>query len=239
MTVFMEMENLNYIIIDYRASDETIKELKNLGCHIIKTQPILSLYDEVRGHSDMQLHAAGDDIICAPEAYKYYKSAICGKKVVCGKSKLKPKYPYDIAYNTCRMGDYVICRENFTDSEILDRYRRMNLKILNTKQGYAKCSICVADKESAITADEGIYNLLIKCGMNVLKISSKGVDLYGMQGFIGGASGLINENLLAFNGDLKTHPDYENIKSFCRNLGVDTISLCSGPLKDIGSIIRF
>lgn len=60
-----------------------------------------------------------------------------------------------------------------------------------------------------------------------------------MNGFIGGASGLINKNLLCFNGDIKTHPDYENINSFCKNVGVEVYSLNKGMLKDIGSIIAF
>ena len=60
-----------------------------------------------------------------------------------------------------------------------------------------------------------------------------------MQGFIGGASGLINKTTLCFNGDLKTHPDCNNIIDFCKNVGVDTISLNKGNLVDIGTIMQF
>ena len=59
-----------------------------------------------------------------------------------------------------------------------------------------------------------------------------------MNGFIGGASGLLEKNLLAFNGDIKMHHDSEIIIDFCKNVHVDTICLNSGKLKDIGSILR-
>ena len=73
---------------------------------------------------------------------------------------------------------------------------------------------------------------------NILK--KKGfIELYNMEGFIGGASGLIDNKTLCFNGNIKTHPDAENIKSFCKNAGVDVISLNNGNLKDIGSILVF
>ena len=56
-------------------------------------------------------------------------------------------------------------------------------------------------------------------------------------GFIGGATGLIAPDMLAVNGDLKTHPDYNNIVDFCKNYHVDIISLKNGSIYDIGSIL--
>ena len=93
------------------------------------------------------------------------------------------------------------------------------------------------NSETAITSDSGLYRLMASKGLNVLKISPYDIELYNMSGFIGGASGLLYDNLLAFNGDLSTHRDHKNIEDFCRNVGVDTVSLSHGILKDIGSII--
>ena len=102
----------------------------------------------------------------------------------------------------------------------------------------SKCSICVVNETSAITADEGMYNLLKKRGLNVLKIDPCDIELYGMNGFIGGASGLLEDDLLAFNGDIRTHRNRDSITGFCKNAGVKIVCLNTGKLADIGTIIR-
>ncbi len=226
--------------MDYRTEATTIDELHRLGASVFKTTPINSLYDEVKGHSDMQIHFIGKKAICAPEAYDYYKSFDFENiDIIPGTTALKSEYPYDIAYNVCSIGNYAICRPSYTAIEILSEYHNLKKEILNAKQGYAKCSICVVNNESAITADAGMYKLLKNNNFNVLKITEGYIELYKMKGFIGGASGLINNTTLCFNGDLRTHPDCDNIISFCKNVEVDVISLNIGNLKDIGSILKF
>lgn len=224
------------VIVDYRTDPEVIKELNRLGFDAVKTMPVKALYYEVNGHSDMQFHFTGSKAICAPEVYSYYKKLLPGIDIILGSKKIGPKYPYDIAYNTCVIGDHVICRCEYTADEILSEYS--DKQIVDTKQGYAKCSICVVNDNSAITSDNGLYKLMKKKGLNVLKISPCGIKLYGMTGFIGGASGLLDKDLLAFNGDLTTHRDHSNITAFCRDAGVNTVSLSRNELADIGSIIR-
>ena len=230
----------NRVLVDFRTEDITISELRNLGVDVYKTTAVNSLYGEVSGHPDMQIHFINNRAICAPETYNYYKSLnLRDVNIFSGTKQLKDKYPDDVAYNVCLLGDYVICRPLSVTIEILAEYRNLKKTILNSKQGYAKCSICVVNDNSAITSDNGIYKLLKEHNINVLKIQEGYIELYGMQGFIGGASGLINDSTLCFNGDLKTHPDCNNIISFCKNVGVDAISLNKGILKDIGTIMSF
>lgn len=224
-------------VIDYRTCAEVESELRLLGCDVIRTRPLSGLYDEIMGHADIQLHTISDKIICAPSVYGYYKSVFYDKEVVCGSLEPCLPYPKDIAYNVCNIGKYVICSKNHVAPEILTEYKNDGAIFLDVRQGYAKCNICIVNDESAITSDEGIYRELIKNRLNVLKIQSGYISLGNMQGFIGGASGLINKDTLAFCGDLSNHPDGENIKLFCRNIGVDTVKLKNGMLEDIGSII--
>ncbi len=229
----------NRVLVDYRTNYETIDELNRLGYCVFKTTPVDSLYEEVKGHADMQIHFINSKAFCAPEVYDYYnKLKIDGINLVLGSKPLKPTYPNDILYNVCNIGKYVISRPLCTAIEILSEYHSLKKEFLNARQGYAKCSICVVNDNSAITADNGMYKLLKSNGIDVLKIKDGYVSLYNMKGFIGGASGLINDTLY-FNGDIKTHPDYENIKSFCRNAGVEIYSLNNGPLIDIGTIMQF
>ena len=228
------------LLVDYRTDESSIEELRRLGATVYKTTPIKSLYFEIMGHADIQIHFVGKKAVCAPESYSYYKSLkLDGIELICGSNALKSEYPYDIAYNACTIGNYLICRPSHTAIEILSEYRSLKKDILSARQGYAKCSICVVNEETAITADEGMYKLLKDNKLNVLKINEGYIELYNMKGFIGGASGLIDNKTLCFNGNLKTHPDCDNIISFCNNVGVDAVSLNSGNLKDIGSILRF
>lgn len=227
------------VLVDFRTHTDAINSLKQLGVTVYKTTPIKTLYNEVMGHSDMQIHFIGKKAICTPEAYDYYVELnLSDIELICGSKSLKSTYPDDIAYNVCSVGDYVICRPLCAAIEIISEYQRMKKEILNTKQGYTKCNICVVNSQSVITSDDGIYKLLKNKKMNVLKIRPGYIELYNMEGFIGGATGLIN-NILYFNGDIKTHPDANNMIDFCKNVGVDTFSLNKGNLIDIGSILQF
>lgn len=241
MSALLEiMDKKNRVLVDYRTDNESIDELNKLGLNVYKTSPLNSLYNEVSGHPDMQIHFINNAAFCAPENYEYYSSFQFDnlKLVHCTKS-LSGKYPYDIAYNVCNVGNYVCCRASYTALEILSTYRSLNKEIVNVNQGYAKCNICIVSKKAIITSDDSIYRALHSKDIDILKIKKGYIELYNMEGFIGGASGLINEKILCFNGDLKTHPDCDNIISFAKNSGVDVISLNKGNLKDIGSIIQF
>ena len=230
----------NRVLVDYRTSEESVQELIKLGIDVYKSTRVESLYEEVAGHPDMQIHFINKKAICAPEVFQYYKSLdLTDIELVCGSKPLKPTYPDDVAYNVCNIGKYVILRPLSVTIEILEEYHYLKKEILKSKQGYAKCSICVVNDKSAITSDEGVYKLLKENNLNVLKITEGYIELNKMKGFIGGASGLINNDTLVFNGDLKMNPDYENIISFCKNVGVDAVSLNKGNLVDIGSILRF
>lgn len=222
------------VIADARLPREQCEELLRLGYEIIPTTPLAHLYDEIRSHADIQIHAAGERLICAPEVYMYYKERLKGADIVCGAREIGAEYPADILYNACGMGDTVICRKAHTAPEIQREYGR----VLDTRQGYAKCSICVVGERAAVTADEGIYKLLINNGFDALKIRPGGIRLGRMDGFIGGASGLLGDGLIVFAGDLMTHPDGAEIAAFCRSAGGYAVSLGKGELFDVGSIIR-
>ena len=74
--------------------------------------------------------------------------------------------------------------------------------------------------------------------MDVLLIRQGYIELPGVDyGFIGGSSFKVNKNTLAFTGNIKLHPDYNNIKSFAHNHNVELLSLTENTMIDIGSII--
>ncbi|MBQ3425973.1 MAG: hypothetical protein IJH37_02380 [Clostridia bacterium] len=221
------------VIADYRLPCGQAVELARLGYEVIPTAKLKNVYDEIQGHADIQLHRAGEKLICAPEVYGYYKNRLPDTDIVRGSLSVGSEYPSDIPYNACGFGDTVICRAAHTAPEVLIEYRR----VADTRQGYAKCSICVVSETAAITADEGIYKQLLENGFDALKIRPGYVRLGRMGGFIGGASGLLPGGLVAFCGDLMSHPDGAEIAAFCRANGAEAVSLGNGELFDAGSII--
>ena len=77
-------------------------------------------------------------------------------------------------------------------------------------------------------------------GVDVLVISSGNIVLEGYDyGFIGGASGKLNDESVIFFGNIKKHPDYRAIKAFLYKHKSNMIIACEDmPLTDIGGIVK-
>jgi len=56
-------------------------------------------------------------------------------------------------------------------------------------------------------------------------------------GFLGGATGLIGKNKLAFTGNLGIHKNYKEILSYLSLKAVDVVMLNDERLMDLGTII--
>lgn len=146
---------------------------------------------------------------------------------------LSPDYPNDVFLNTCIIGGAIL-----GSSAIADTWSDDHRKFFPVKQGYAKCSVCVVDKNSLITDDISIFDACKTLDIDALLVRKGSVKLNGFDyGFIGGCCGKISRDTLAFFGDIRTHCDYEKIKTFLDYRCVDALSLCSGNLVDVGSII--
>ena len=231
------MKNL---LVDFRISKTSEKTLLELGYNIVKTTKCDNLQDAVSGHPDMLVCRLSEkDFVAERTFYSIINPYFLKYNLIAGESKLNRDYPFDIAFNSARVGNYLICNEKYTDRKIIEYCFENNLKILNTKQGYTKCSICIVSENAIITADKGIYKLAADNKIDALLISNKGIVLNGYnEGFFGGATGLLEKNLLAINGNAKLLADYDDIRAFCSNYGVDIISLSDEAIQDIGTIIR-
>ncbi|MBP5166071.1 MAG: hypothetical protein ILP09_02280 [Oscillospiraceae bacterium] len=123
--------------------------------------------------------------------------------------------------------------EKASDNTMLD-----GRKIINVKQGYAKCSVCVIDEKHIISDDPGIYSACEKNGIECLYVRKGGILLDGFDhGFIGGSCFKANKNIVAFTGSLKKHPDEYIIMKYLEKLGIETVFLTNEPCFDVGSII--
>lgn len=231
-------KKVSHVLISHYAL-EAQKALKKL-----KITPILTdnceLFDNpVQSHPDMLfIHLKNNKCIVQRSSTDLVKKmSKLGFEVFLTKNNYTSSYPNDIGLNSTFIGNYLIGRVESIDKVLLDFALQNNIKLINVNQGYSKCSICVVDENSIITEDESIYKTL-KSKLDILKIESGSVLLNGYNyGFLGGCTGLINKNLLAINGEIKTHKNYNQISAFLKERKVEIISLKPGALEDIGSII--
>lgn len=230
---------MKYAIIDSRASVKTADALKKLGYNVVLTPQIDHTYTTICGHCDIMLYKLCDNkIVTEPTVYDYFKKNLPGVEVICGKTIITDKYPMDIAYNAARVGNNVICNIKYTDDIIINFANKNNFKLLNTKQGYAKCSICIISDDAIITSDKNIQSVAKENNIDVLLVDDNKIKLKNFKhGFIGGATGLLNKSILAVNGNIKLHTNYKDIKDFAEKHDVELISLNNEEITDIGSII--
>ncbi|MDR1774609.1 MAG: hypothetical protein LBR30_07075 [Clostridioides sp.] len=233
--------DLSLALVDYRVTNLMQKCLKNLNIQIIRSRENKQVHKSINYHPDMSvLNLGNGNIIVEPSLYEGYKELLdkYDFNIIKGESYLTDKYPYDIAYNVAIVGNYAIHNFKYTDKKILDFIEENELEKINIEQGYSKCSICIVDDKSIITSDKGIYNTLKDKNIDCLLIKEGHISLAGMNyGFIGGCSGMVSKDIIAFFGDITKHPDYENINQFVKSKKKNIISLSSEELMDFGSIV--
>ena len=244
MSEFVEKPNLptkrvSKVIADYRTNPESIEKLFKLGIDVIKTQKIDNLYESVCGHADMQIvHLGKDAFVCEPSVYDYYKAQMPDSKIKKGKTAVSDKYPFDIAYNGAAIGNYFFHNLKYTESTVYEYYKSMRGKLINVKQGYTKCSVCIVSENAIITSDRKINESALICGIDSVFIDPKEIKLCGMSnGFAGGICGLIDKNTLAVNGDVTLTSFGAEFVGFCEKHGVSVLPLHGGSPEDIGSIL--
>lgn len=172
----------------------------------------------------------------------------CNKYITFAGSNIGYKYPENIAYNAISIRNIFIHNLKYTAPSLLAAAKESGLHLIDVKQGYTKCSCVTVGNNAIITYDKGIaaavnsYNMLPistepSTSIDVLLIEKGHVQLSGFEyGFLGGASGQINDKIF-FNGDLNLHPDAKHIKKFIEDHNFHTVSFPDEPLTDIGSII--
>ena len=158
-----------------------------------------------------------------------------GKSIII--ENIKSPYPNDCLLNFADIGDYIICNKSILTKEIVSLLP--DKQIIDVKQGYSKCSVCICKHNTIITDDISVYNAVLQFdNINSLLVEKGSVHINKYDyGFIGGCCGLIDKNTLLFNGDLSTHSNFDKIKNFLYDNGVNYIDIKGKPLTDIGSII--
>ncbi len=187
------------------------------------------------GHCDLMAAHLGKDVLAVQKGTAIDCELINKIKLIETPVPPRPEYPYDAALNICIVADKLIYNPKSADSRIVSAFDVIKLAC---KQGYTKCSVCVVDGNSIITADKKIAAIASAAGMNVLTVGEKLAALDGFEhGFIGGASFKISADEMAFTGVINDDAERSRIEHFLNERGVAAVYLTEIPLFDIGSAI--
>lgn len=246
METFIETPNLpkgpvSLMVVDGRITSCMEKELLDRGIRVIKTNPIKDVYEAISYHPDIMIHHVGGNIICvAPniDDKVVYELENEGFVVLSGTTAVQGEYPKDVAYNVARVGEHIICKKDTVDKFLMEILIAKGLKPVYVKQGYSKCSTCVVSSRAIITSDKGIARSCSSENIDVLEIQPGAIELPGVNyGFIGGCTGYLSFNELAFTGRIENHPDYYKISEFLLKHGKKPINLCENTLLDLGTLL--
>ena len=185
---------------------------------VIKIPLSNDVYEEISGHSDIFYCKLQNKIICAPNA------PIIEKEFIVGKNLVERTYPYDVSYNACQIGDFII-GSKYTDSMISTN--------ITVKQGYTKCSICVTSKNSCITSDRGIDKILKGNGINSDFIEENNIKL-----LIGGASFVFDNKFVLF-GDIENLESKEKIIEHLKKYELELVDFKGLEVNDYGGVIIY
>lgn len=229
------------LIVDYRISELEKFTLNSLGYNLLSCPKNSKLYKAIDGHPDILLHPISEN-----KEIIVHKDISCdfirtlqnlNYKILKTNNSLSDAYPKDIILNALNLKNIFLHKLDCTDPSLLEKVS--NKKLLNTKQGYTKCSTAIVKSTAIMTSDTSIAKLLYAENIDVLLLPPKHIKLPHLDyGFIGGTCGLIDENLLAFFGDLECYPFKYEVKNFLKKHKVDYLSLGEGPLTDRGSIFH-
>lgn len=216
-----------------------LSAIEDLGHNVIKSDTIKTFHLPEQKHADMQILQINSDIFILNEC-TILKEKLKNKSLhLCSKNAGK-KYPKNILLNFLYLNNTLYGKISAIDNNLLDYCNLNNIDTVNVNQGYSRCSVLVVDNNAVITSDISLKKVLENNGVDVLLISSGNIKLEGFDyGFIGGASGKIDNDTIVFFGNVKNHSDYKNIEEFCIRYKKKIKILCEYlPLTDIGGIVK-
>lgn len=213
-------------------------ELKKLGYTVIFSDDIKVFAEPERKHTDMQILKIDNTVFLLRECNCLCDKLAIDDVILCDKS-VGEKYPRNILLNFLYLNNVLYGKVSAIDPNLKKFCLDNGIKIVNVNQGYTRCSTLVISENAVITADTSIEKVLIENGVEVLKIAEGNIVLDGYNyGFIGGASGIIDD-VIVFFGDVTRHHDFYKIQSFClkHNKKIQILAKETMPLTDIGGIV--
>lgn len=229
------------IIIDSRMRKIEKEYLSQYG-DLIELPYQSSVYEEISSHPDIFFCQINNQIFQAPNL-KLENKLETKLKTKQGSNSVGAQYPEDIKYNICQIGKRVIHNFKYTDPAVAKYIDSTGIQKINIKQGYSKCSISVTSENSCITSDEGICETLKRKNIDVLLLGNTNIRLLDknglqtkMNGFIGGATAVIEDKFIIF-GDSNKILDKASLIEHLNNHNLKLVDFKNLEIIDYGSII--
>lgn len=219
-------------------TDSNLCEFFKKRYNIISTDCLKRFISYEQHHADMQAIRIKDKLFVNSDCINLISLLNKNNISFIPCENIGGRYPENIALNAALVGNKLICLEKALHPRVKIYCTENNIEIINTKQGYTKCSTLILNENSIITDDISIYNSATKAKINALLIEKDNIYLDGKtQGFIGGASFKAGETVYFF-GDINTHKNADKIIDFITNNNLNIECINSDTLKDIGGIIE-
>ena len=228
LSFYKDMKRI--IFVSNEIQDEIAGLLEGFG-EVRMLPPHKDLPNPIASHADILTFVDGGGTLYTPKDYfADNRELFEGARVHTVDECLGKEYPEDIYLDALGFKEHILCRSLYTAKAIKE-----GKNIVEVKQGYAKCSVCLLGETGAITADRGLASALEKLGAKVLVISSGGIGINTYSyGFIGGASAVIDKTVVFF-GNVKDHPDGSRILDFVESMGYNAVYPEDHALADYGS----
>lgn len=208
---------------------------------ILPNDPCQGVYPAINGHPDIYcMRMDKNMLVVAPIAERFFRDLDLSLDLELVRGELDPcgEYPSSARYNAVRFGRRLMHNFEITDVAILERSEKLLLEKIDVRQGYARCSSIPVGENALLTSDRGIERVASSKDLEVMYVDPTEVILDGYShGFIGGASGIVNERSIFFCGDLSEHAQSEQIIDFCEKRDVDVLCLKDLPLYDVGTLL--
>lgn len=223
------------IFADCRLPSGMKTELEKLGFVVEGVQSNPALSEAIASHPDMNILTLCGKRFTTSETFVRKNRG----DVLIEQGSERLSYPKEASLNAVCIGNDFICCSKSIDKAVLHYAEQCKLHTVFVQQGYVKCNlVVVSEKDKAvITEDCGIAKVLASEGYTVLKLNTYAVGLAPYaHGFIGGAAGTLG-HIIAFTGNIRQHPEYGRILTFCSRYGKEVVSLGNEPLYDYGSLL--
>ena len=239
-----------YVVVDFRMRKIEKEYIQSLGYEIIENGFNLNTYDEISSHVDIYYLKVGDVVFSAPE-----KKGLLPFNTVSCTTPIGSKYPEDIPYNVCVVGNNALHNFKYTDNIVKFYLERHEYNLINVEQGYTNCSTVVLDNNTCITSDIGVARALMDAGVDTLFVTEPDIKLKrrlstifkdqsrmsfensDMQGFIGGAMAVLGDTVVVF-GDINNLVNANKIKRFVEKKGLKLHSFEGLDVVDYGGVLE-
>lgn len=230
-------------VIDCRPPPPIRNGLIEHGFDLLELPPHPSLDPPVASHPDMLLFFAPDAIFTTKCYAKIAQKELdilsfaARKPIVTISEECLRTYPHDVLLNVAPVGHFLFGHPSTLGHKCYQNEAYIPCPV---RQGYAKCNTVPVGKNALITSDPSIDAAARKMNLDVLRVMPDKITLLGYDtGFLGGATSFspyFESNELYFCGDWKAHTCAKEINEFLNAHQKTPISLCDGPLIDLGTV---